>query len=336
MADGTPNPIPPGTPVTDSPATDNNAVNNCPDPDGDGFGFANGQSCRTDGQPIFLADGTPNPIPPNTIVPLSLTGTINPLSACGASTTGFNSARDLLVLHYDFGGDPNDGHAAAANKALVDTFNIDQLWVVGGTNSISQNNYLPGADALMNQIYGDGRWTQANVLDSSGRNAAILASTNRWLQTLNNGGQVWVAEGGPSDFTHSVLQAVKDSVSDCDAATRIHVVQHSDTNELNTGQDLAYIQTITDYVRIDDGNDANSTADLHAENNSQADNIGFINQALGSRWSSEWQTAFEFLPPGTDTIPGKLDFSDTVELLHILNVPVNEVTDWSEFADRFF
>ena len=219
---------------------------------------------------------------------------------------------------------------------LVDTFNINQIWVVGGTNSLSQNNYLPGTDALMNQIYGDGRWTQANVLDPSSRNSAIVASTNRWLQTLNNGGQVWVAEGGPGDFTHSVLQAVKSSVSECDAATRVHIVQHSDNNELNTGSDLAYIQANTDYVKIEDGNDTNSTADLHAENNSEAANIDFINQALSSRWSSEWQTAFEFLPPGTDTTPGKLDFSDTVELLHILNVPLSDVVDWNEFADRFF
>ena len=296
----------------------------CIDIDGDGLGEASGALCQ--------------------VVPTDTSGELNPDVACGASTGRFNSARDLLVLHYDFGRDRDESHAATANKALVDIFNIPQLWVVSGTNSLWQNRYLPGADALMNQVYGDGRWTRANILDTASFNAAAAASTNRWLQTLNNGGEIWVAEGGPGDFTRRVLQAVKNSVSDCVAMTKIHIVQHSATNELNTGRDvdesrnndLAFIQANTDYIKIDDGNRTNSTADLHANDNREADNRDFINQALSSRWSSEWQAAFEFLAPGIDVRSGKLDFSDTVELLHILNVPLSDVADWDDFADRFF
>jgi len=85
---------------------------------------------------------------------------------------------------------------------------------------------------------------------------------------------------------------------------------------------------VTNYIRIDDGNQPNNdTADLETRSNPQ----GFIEDALDSQWGEAWEAAFDFLNPAN-----RLDFSDTVEALHILDVPLSRVRDWNDFGDEFF
>ena len=222
--------------------------------------------------------------------------------------------------------------------------------MVSGTNSRWQNNYISAANTLMDSLFGQGNWLLANILNSSTWNQAISASAQRWSTTLRNGGDIWIAEGGPGDFTAAVMRSIESTVRECSWQARIHVIQHSVTNEANTGRqqneqrnnDLAYVQANTDYVKIDDGNGPNGTADLHANNATTAQNSTFVNLALSGSSSVEWQAGFQFLGPGTDSNApvgnsgGKLDFSDTVELLHILQVPTSRVGDWNDFAREFF
>ena len=342
------------------------------DPDGDGFGFENNQSCivasdaGTD--PSAPAEQTPaEPTPENSAPAAPPAETVEEpapdvaqqpqepdpsLDSCGTTTpnTSFNRATDLIVLHFDFGRDPDDGHAAVADRVLLDQFGIQNYWVVSGTNSRWQNNFIDASDTLMDSLFGQGGWQKANILNDNTWMQAMAASAQRWSETLSNGGDLWIAEGGPADFTSAVLRSMESTVRSCSWEDRIHVIQHSATNETNTGRllndqrtdDLDYVRANTDYRKIDDGNAPNGTADLHANNATTAQNSTFIDLALSGASRVEWQAGFQFLGPGTDSNApvgnsgGKLDFSDTVELLYILGVPTSQVSDWNDFAREYF
>jgi len=67
------------------------------------------------------------------------------------------------------------------------------------------------------------------------------------------------------------------------------------------------VRDVTNYIRIDDGNQPNNdTADLETRSG-EGD---FVDAALDSEWSDEWEAAFDYLNPGD-----KLDFSDTCKRL---------------------
>ena len=86
---------------------------------------------------------------------------------------------------------------------------------------------------------------------------------------------------------------------------------------------LAFLKAETTYVRIDDDNGSNETANLNQPSEA------FVARALAGPNSANWSIAFQYLPAE------QLDFSDTVEVLHILGVGTDEVADPDDFADRF-
>ena len=152
---------------------------------------------------------------------------------------------------------------------------------------------------------------------------SVAAAARMWSETISNGGTVYVAEGGPSDFTAAVVRELPDA-----QRSSVTVVQHSDFNTRETlDSSLDFLQDVTNYIRIDDGNQPNNgTADLETRSNT----VGFIDAALSSIWAEQWQAAFDYLDPNN-----RLDFSDTVEALFILDVPLSRVSDTSDFADEF-
>ncbi len=102
------------------------------------------------------------------------------------------------------------------------------------------------------------------------------------------------------------------------------MVQHNGRNETaSTAGALATVQDATEYVRIDDGNSANGTADLFQPSSS------FEAAALAGPNAAAWAVAFGDLPAA------ELDFSDTVAVLHILGIGLDQVATPDDFADRF-
>lgn len=153
---------------------------------------------------------------------------------------------------------------------------------------------------------------------------AVRRSADVWLTTIDAGGRVWVADGGASDFTAEVVQELRQRRADLDTIATVRVVQHNGSNEAATGAvDLQVLQDTTTYQRIEDGNDANATADLNRPSD------GFEAAALAGPHGAGWAAAFAALPAT------ELDFSDTVEVLHILGVGLDEVADTDDFARRF-
>ncbi|MDP7109343.1 MAG: hypothetical protein QF504_05790, partial [Nitrospinaceae bacterium] len=93
-----------------------------------------------------------------------------------------------------------------------------------------------------------------------------------------------------------------------DTTRRIHVVQHSNWNENQTGdQALAYSKKNTHYIRIRDAN---------RFLNRKGDVASFVEAAKGHPvLGPAWKAAFAYYNPEK-----RLDFSDTGELMHILGL----------------
>jgi hypothetical protein len=236
----------------------------------------------------------------------------------------FNKQLDLISLHFDHAPDLDDGHAVAAGKVLLDTFGITRFTVAGGTHGLNGPTYNPLSEVVMDAAWGVGGWLNAH----SDRANAIVSLGQAWLTTIKNGGRVWVQEGGQADVTLAAAQYVKAAGGD---PTKITVVQHSVWNINQYGPGVASGLTALGVVqtKIGDGNfGLKGTADLAFGPSPASEN--FAAAALSSQWSNEWAAAFDYFPPTT-----KVDFSDTVELLHILGVSIDRVADIGDFAREF-
>ena len=229
---------------------------------------------------------------------------------------------DLVSLHYDNCPDRDDGHAIASGKAVVVETGLSNFMVVNGTCADSKrSNYQESSEAVVRASWGSEWLDYANDEDGT-----INTTTERWSAVLANGGDVWVAEGGPSDFTAKVLRQI-DSQFPSLNLENVHVVQHSTGDAFNEAStersNIAFIQNEADYVPIANGNGGgNGTAGFR--NNSSF----FVETALQSQFASEWNAAFDYLDPNE-----RLDFSDTVELLYIIDETETQTVD--DFARRY-
>lgn len=188
----------------------------------------------------------------------------------------------------------------------------------------NRDRYVPESEQVMAAVWGS-EWLNAH----SNRAGAINSAVNRWTSVLAAGGSVWIAEGGQSDFTAEVVRRINSNHSEFDTRQRIHLIQHSDWNEVHAlAEDLNYVRNNTRYVKIADGNNPNATADFRFESHNNGE---FVARALSSSYSNQWATAFNYLAPSD-----KLDFSDTVELMHILGLGTNVIRDVNEFGNYFF
>ena len=245
---------------------------------------------------------------------------------------------DVLALHYDVAADIDDIHAIASGRTITSFFNIEPAVVVGtyGFDNNRRETYhvifngltrKVAANEVATRSYGAGGY-----LDTQGYQAelqlAAVAQAAIWKQALDAGNDIWVAEGGPSDFTEEVLQQLlSQGITTETTRSKIHVIQHSiAANEGNTNDNnLAFVKLNTDYITIANGNQPNTTADL---NTGVAVDDDFRTWAAGSTNASGWEFSLDYFAE-------KLDFSDTVELLYILNIGTDEIADTVDFTSYF-
>lgn len=299
--------------------------------------------------------------------------TIN-FTVISSSDEKFDKGRgDLISLHYDHMPDPDDGHATVAGRTVTGYYDITPH-VVAGTHSfpVNRKNASPppfqqAALDVMSATWGNA-WLNAHN-DYAPNAHAVERTAARWHDTLQNGGHVWVAEGGPSDFTANVLRYLHDRLNyRFQTPRRIHVVQHGAEpcknpeyvrlNEKWTApENLQYVQNNTDYEIIGNGNceqdrtgnDAyEPTANFRSSD--KAFNRSFKNATSGHRYEAAWAAAFSYWDPvqignnkalherDGQLIPypwAGLDFSDTVELMHILDIKKEDVEDCRAFLNVF-
>lgn len=241
---------------------------------------------------------------------------------------GYSKTHDLISMHFDHANDPDDALAAAANRSVYGELGITSFLVVSGATGINGNIYVTASEPVMDTVWGSGQWLNAH----SNWNSAVQTAANRWENTLNAGGDIWIAEGGQSDFSADVVREIKKRQSGLDTAGRIHLIQHGAWNEDHTtSEDLSYVKSYTDYRRIDDGNEDNDTADLR-----QPESAWFIETVKkNSKYGAGWRAAFDYYMPRQWSSQSMIDFSDTVELLYILDIPKSQVGNINDFANEF-
>lgn len=228
-----------------------------------------------------------------------------------ATEPQFDAKLDLISLHYDHAPDQDDGHSAAADRAVLLALH-DAEWVkqhtlaVSGTYGRNKKSFNKKSDAVMDASFHDlGGWVPADA----DWDKAVERLVERWSATLSAGGDVWVKEGGQSDITADILRAIKQRLPEVDTTRRIHVVQHSRWNEdQTTPEDLRYTRDQSHYIRIRDANRY-----LNIKGGDEA----FQEAALAHAPTRQaWKVAFAYYDPRKH----RLDFSDTGELLHILGL----------------
>jgi len=234
----------------------------------------------------------------------------------GSGGVGRLGGGDLLSLHYDNCPDTDDGHAMAAGFSLTQTLGITPLVVNGTCGDPRRGQYKRQSQSVVDASFGSALNAETD------RSGAVSSATDAFAGVLANGADVWIAEGGPSDFTADVLRLLASRYPGLDRR-RIHVVQHSTWNERNTeSRDLRFVRSVTDYIRLEDGNHTNATANLNQRSSS------FVSRARSSRYNNAWNAAFVYLNPNV-----RLDFSDTVELLYIIGDGATRNPD--DFAGRY-
>ena len=283
-----PAPVDPAPPITQAPAPTSSAPT---DEQGGGGDEPTPSPTSTNPDPD---DGEPTSAPP--------------------IASAFDRTTDLLVVHFDFA-HLDEAHATVATLELATWFDLDPF-VVAGTADPETRGANHDYVQVMTAAWGDG-WLDAGV----GRESAVEVAAGRWLDAIEDGGHVWVGEGGVSDFTAEVMREVRRQRPDLDTSTFVHVVHHSSRNENATrAGDLDYLRDTSSYERIDDGNSSNDTADLNGRSEL------LVDAARAGEHSGPWVAAFEAFAPE------RLDFSDTVTVLHVLGVGVDRVADADDFA----
>jgi hypothetical protein len=237
----------------------------------------------------------------------------------------FDFEKDLISLHYDHAPDKDDGHSAAADRTILESM-FGAEWLsnhavaVSGTYGLNKNTFNTASDAVMDATWSErGGWIPADR-DWS---AAVELVFKRWLATLQAGGDVFVKEGGQSDFTAELVKRLQEKYPGIDRQKRIHVVQHSDWNEnMTTPEALAYTRANTNYIRIRDAN-------RYLRRKGGAEAVESFEAAATQHplFSMSWRAAFDYFSPSQ-----LLDFSDTGELMHILGLGEMGI---DEFRMRF-
>jgi hypothetical protein len=175
-----------------------------------------------------------------------------------------------------------------------------------------------------------------NWSDAHGNHAAALKTVSELvIETLDNCGDIWIAEAGQSDFSAAMVRQVKTQRADVDTGKRIHIVQHSQWNQdAASPADLAFVKTQTAYHKIEDGNAmGNGTpgfktpSDQHwrrAVENTSTGHLWKEARIIGNRFNGVEERYLN-----KDIKAGGMDFSDTAETCWIFGFDgLNGVTDF--------
>jgi hypothetical protein len=243
--------------------------------------------------------------------------------------------KDLLLAQFDCKTDVDDLQSVAALATLLASpdFSKIRYHAVAGTYGTQEGLYVP-PNALFRLAFED-NWTDAHT----DFERAVDEVKGIVKKTLDNGGDIWIAEAGQSDFTAELVKAIQKDLPELNTTLRIHVIQHSDWNEKSTTpESLNFVKINTDYHKIPDGNETgNGTPGFR----DPAYNF-LKDKIIDPKLTEIWQLAIEL----SDQYNGKegrynneaisaggLDFSDLSEVCWILGVL--DIRDLEQFFDRY-
>jgi hypothetical protein len=193
--------------------------------------------------------------------------------------------------------------------------------------------YVPPND-LFQLAFGD-NWTDAHM----NMQGAVEKVKPRVIETLAQGGDVWIADAGQSDFSAELVKAVQKDLPDLETSKRIHVVQHAEWNEeVTTPEKLELVKQNADYTKIPDGNGVgNGTPGFR-----DPEFTNWSDKITDPELTQIWQLAIDIGNKyngkedryNNEAIAaGGLDFSDLAEVCWILGL--EDIKDVEEFFDLF-
>ena len=163
----------------------------------------------------------------------------------------FDIDKDLLLANYDCKTDVDDLQSVAALATLLSDAKYSKInyHAVAGAYGIQEGLYVP-PNELFNLAFGD-NWTDAHEnLENAVAQVKMIARS-----TLENQGDIWIADAGQSDFSAELIKAIQADLPNLAISNRIHLVQHSDWNEeVTSPASLDFVKTKIDYHKIPDGN----------------------------------------------------------------------------------
>jgi hypothetical protein len=163
----------------------------------------------------------------------------------------FNRDKDLFIPQYDCKTDVDDLQSVAGvSTILADSrFKDVRYHAVAGAYGIQEGLYVP-ANELFQAAFGR-NWSDAH----SDFERALREVTAVAKNSLERGGNIWIADAGQSDFSAALIRNIKTVLPKVETKSRINVVQHSEWNEIVTAPDnLSYVKENASYHKIPDGN----------------------------------------------------------------------------------
>ena len=247
----------------------------------------------------------------------------------------FDIDKDLLLLQYDCKTDVDDLHSVAAFKTLISNSDFSKInyHAVAGTYGTQEGLYVPPND-LFQLAFGE-NWSDAHKDFNSAVNEVKAIAK----ETLNNGGDIWIAEAGQSDFSAALVKILHSEIPDLHSKKRIHIVQHSDWNEdVTSTESLQFVKQNTDYHKIPDGNAVgNGTPGFRTPGYSQ-----WKDQIKDPELKKVWQLAVDLGNKYNGSegrynneaiAAGGMDFSDFSEVCWIFGL--QDIEDTEEFFEQY-
>jgi len=247
----------------------------------------------------------------------------------------FDRNKDLFLAHFDAKTDVDDLHSVAGVATMLadPRFSEVNYHAVAGTYGIQEGLYVP-AEELFDLAFEE-HWSDAHAnFDKALNEVSSLA-----VETLQDGGAIWIADAGQSDFSAALIRGIQELMPEAAVKDHIHIVQHADWNEeVTTAEDLAFVRKSASYHRIPDGNATGNGTPGFRSNTA----VNWQEKVSDARLQEIWTTAIDIANTynGADgrylnesIQAGGLDFSDVAEMTWIFGF--NDLVDANDFFREF-
>ena len=255
----------------------------------------------------------------------------------------FNPVSDLLVANFDNKPDTDDLLAAAGLATMLrdQRFACVRYIAVTGAYGEGPERVTGKARAwhyievrTLFDLAFPGHWADAHS-DHAGTVDSVTESA---LETVHAGGDVWIMEAGQSDLTASVALRLSELDPSINLRSRVHLVQHSDVNELlTTPAALAHVRNHLDYISIANGNIAGNGTPGFKTSGGAVWPALLRDPNVGPVWVEAQRLALNNNGKAGHTnetiAAGGLDFSDLVAAAYIFGF--EDLADVHGFVDEF-
>lgn len=269
------------------------------------------------------------------LLPMVISALLIPSLGAQEQFGRFDLQHDLFLAHFDLKTDVDDIHSVAATATLLNDprFAGVNYHAVAGTYGIQEGLYVP-ANKLFDLAF-EGKWSDAH----RDRSSTLNEVSKKAAVTLHQGGSIWIAEAGQSDFSADLARRIQADLPDLNLKERIHIVQHATWNEeVTTPDDLAFLKKTITYHKIPDGNaSGNGTPGFRSD-----ERINWKENVDDEKLINIWETAIDIANTyngaegrylNESIQKGGLDFSDVAESTWIFGLV--DLVDANDFFNEF-